>query len=67
MSTVTHYLFALFWAGALVWQLVSGKLLGNAWLRNITRQENPGTYWFMLAAQSAILIGFMVTAKAWFR
>jgi len=65
MSNTTYYLFALFLAGVLVWQLISGTALGTWWRPRITRQDNPGTYWFVLAAQSVILIAFLITGRAW--
>jgi hypothetical protein len=65
MSTTEYYLLALFLAGVMLWQLISGKALGAWWHPVITRQGNPRTYWLVLAAQCAILIAFLLTGKAW--
>jgi len=65
MSNLTYYLMVLFLTAVLVWQLVSGKALGAWWFPRITRQDNPGAYWFVVAAQGAILIAFLMTGKTW--
>jgi hypothetical protein len=65
MSGITYYLFALFMAGVLVWQFISGRALGTWWYPKITRQDNPGAYWFVVAAQGAILLAFLLTGKTW--
>jgi len=65
MSGITYYLVALFMAGALVWQFFSGTAAGAWWDAKITRQDNPGKYWFAVAAQGAILLVFLLTGKKW--
>src|SRR5205807_157216 len=35
------------------------------WDEEITRQDNPGAYWFAVAAQGAILLAFLLTGKTW--
>ena len=65
MSTTNYYLLAMFLAGVLLWQLISGKALGAWWHPVITRRGNPPTYWLVLAVQFAILAGFLLTGKAW--
>jgi hypothetical protein len=56
---------ALFLAAVLVWQLVSGTAPGSWWSPRITRRDNPAGYWFVLAAEAALLIAFLATGKAW--
>lgn len=66
MSSVNDYLLVLFLAGALLWQLISGKALGVWWRPSITRQDDPRTYWFVLAVQGAILVAVMITGtRTW--
>jgi hypothetical protein len=65
MSSTSYYLFALFLAAVLLGQFISGKALGTWWFPRITRQDNPAAYWSVLAAQSAILIAFLVTGRTW--
>ncbi len=66
MSGITYYLVALFMAGVLVWQFISGRAPGAWWnAKIITRQDNPGAYWFAVAAQGAILLAFLLTGKTW--
>jgi hypothetical protein len=65
MSGIDFYLFVLFLAGVLLWQILTGRALGT-WRRpSLTRQANPGAYWFVLAIQGAILIVFLLTGKSW--
>jgi hypothetical protein len=45
---------ALF-AGLILFQLISGKLVGSHWRVVYTRREKPLVYWPMLAAQTAIV------------
>ena len=61
MSNINFYLFMLFLAGVLLWQFISGTALGTWWRPRITRQDDPGAYWFVLAVQSAIFIGVLYT------
>jgi hypothetical protein len=63
MTGIKYYLFALFLAGFLVWELISG----SAPLRfsGISRGARPGIYWFVLAVQFAIFLLFLVTGKSW--
>jgi len=63
MSSTYTYLIAFGLAGLVLWQLVTGKALDMYWRPTVTRQDNPGTYWFLLAVQSAFLIVVLVTGK----
>lgn len=65
MSNLSYYLMALLLAAVLVWRLISGKALGTWWFSGITRQGNPGAYWFVLAVQGVIFIAFLTTGKTW--
>jgi len=65
MSGITVFLFASLWIGILVWELISGRALGTWWRPIITRQDNPATYYFALAAHFAILIALMLTGNSW--
>jgi hypothetical protein len=39
--------------------------LGTWWFPRITRGDNPGVYWFVVAIQGAMLIAFLMTGKSW--
>jgi hypothetical protein len=65
MTGINYYLFLLFWAGVVIWQLISGKALGTWWRPRSTRQESPGIYWFVLIVQGAIFIAFLRTGTTW--
>ncbi len=65
MSKLSYGLMALFLAAVLAWQLASGRALGTWWYPNITRQDSPWAYWFVVAVQGAILVAFLVTGKTW--
>jgi hypothetical protein len=54
----------LFLTGVLVWQLASWQALG-AWSARLSRRDTPWGYWFAVAAQTAILIAFLLTGKTW--
>jgi hypothetical protein len=54
-------LFVLALAGLVLWQLVTGKALDRSWHPSVTRQENPGMYWFIVIFQSALLMVILVT------
>ena len=63
MNSVPEFLFALVGVGVVLWQLITGKAYGGSWGGSVTRQENPGMYWFLVLVQSAILIIVLVTGK----
>ena len=65
MSRSEQFLVALAVVGALLWQLYSGRGLGVWWRSNITRQDDPGAYWFVCALQFAILILVRLTGRMW--
>jgi hypothetical protein len=65
MSGTKYLLVALFMVGVLLWQLVSGTALGTWWRPGINREEDPATYWFVVAIQGAILIAFLFTGRKW--
>jgi hypothetical protein len=65
MSNLTYYLLTLLMVAVLVWQVLTGKALGTWWSGPISRQDNPGAYWFAVAAQGALLIAFLMTGKSW--
>ena len=56
-------IFAVILAGLVGWQLVTGKAVDRNWRPSITRQENPGMYWFIVIAQSALLAIVLYTGK----
>ncbi len=61
-SNLSYYLIALFLAAVPVWQLVSGTAPGPWWSSRLpTRRDDSGAYWFVLAAQGAILVAFFAT------
>ena len=45
---------ALF-VGLILFQLISGKLVGTDWRVAYTRRDRPLTYWAVVAAQTAIV------------
>lgn len=61
--SIPTILFISLLAGVVLWQLITGKALDRSWRPNITRQDNPGAYWFIVIAQSAMLILILVTGK----
>jgi len=66
MSNINDFVVVLTLAGLLLWELISGKAVGAWWRPIVTRQDNPGTYWFVVAVQSAILIVVLITGtKTW--
>ncbi len=65
MINLSYALMALFLAAVLAWQLISGRALGTWWYPNITRQDNPRAYWFVVAVQGVILVAFLLTGKTW--
>jgi hypothetical protein len=65
MSNSSYFLTALFLAGVLAWQLVSGNALGVWWNPRITRRDNPGAYWLVVVMQGAIFLAFLMTGKTW--
>ena len=65
MSNFSYYSMVLLLTSVLVWQLISGKALGTWWFPRITREDNPGAYWLVVAVQGAILIAFLTTGKIW--
>jgi hypothetical protein len=52
MSNSSYFLTALFLAGVLAWQLVSGKAY-------------PGAYCLVVVMQGAIFLAFLMTGKTW--
>ena len=60
-SNLSYYLIALFLAAVPVWQLVSGTAPGSWWSSRLTRRDDSGAYWFVLAAQETILVAFSAT------
>jgi hypothetical protein len=65
MTGLSNYLFALFLAAVLAWQLASGTALGAWWYPRIRRRDRPVAFWLMVAAQGAILTAFLVSGKSW--
>ena len=65
MSPITYYLVALLMGGVLCWQIVSGTAIGAWWHPIITREDQPKTYWFLLAVQLVIVLAFLFTGKSW--
>jgi cell division protein FtsW (lipid II flippase) len=64
MTGIGYYLFALFLIGLLVWEFISGSATGRVTGR-ISREDNRGLYWFVMAVQVAILVLFLVTGRRW--
>lgn len=64
MTGIKYYLFALLLSGTIVWELISGKAPIRLYSR-LTRQDNPGAYWFVMAVQVAFLLLFLLTGKSW--
>ena len=64
MTGIKYYLFALFLAGVLVWEFISGSATRRVTGR-ISREDNPGAYWFVMAVQLAFLLLFLLTGKSW--
>jgi hypothetical protein len=67
MNSFPELLFALLLGGLVLGQLITGKALDRRWRPTITREDDPGWYWFMLLVQSAILIAVVVTGKTLWR
>jgi hypothetical protein len=65
VSNSSYALMALFLSAVLAWQLTSGRALGTWWYPDITRQDSPRAYWFVVAVQGVILVVFLLTGKAW--
>jgi lipid-A-disaccharide synthase-like uncharacterized protein len=65
VSNLSHALMALLLAAVLAWQLFAGRALGTWWYPNMTRQNHPRAYWFVVAVQGVILVIFLLTGKAW--
>jgi hypothetical protein len=65
VSNLSYGLMALFLPAVLAWQLVFGRALGIWWFPNVTREDSPRAYWFVVAVQGAILVAFLVTGKMW--
>jgi hypothetical protein len=61
MSANNYHLFLFLLVCVLLWQLVSGRALGVWWRPNVTRKDNPRTYWVFVAAQAIIFIGILAT------
>jgi hypothetical protein len=61
MDRLLTGLFVLALAGLVFWQLVTGKVLDRSWRPSVTRQDNPGMYWFIVIFQSALLMVILVT------
>jgi hypothetical protein len=51
---------ALMLAGIVIWQLAVGYALGTWWRPRIYRQDNPGTYWLVVALQIAIVVYLVI-------
>jgi hypothetical protein len=65
ISHPAYWLVVLVMCAAILWQLRTGEALGAWWYRRIFREEMPGTYWLILAAEAMMLIAFMVTGRSW--
>ena len=65
MTNVTYAPMASFLTGVLAWQLASGPALGAWCSPRLARRDTPWGYWLALAAQTAILSVFLLTAKTW--
>jgi hypothetical protein len=64
MARIEYYLFTLLLAGILAWEFISGKTMGRTTGR-VSREDNPGKYWFVMAVQLVILLLFLLTGRSW--
>lgn len=64
-GVLAHGVAGLLLPSVLARQLVSGRALGRWWYPKIIRQDSPRADWLVVAVQGAILIGFLLTEKAW--
>ena len=64
---IKFYLFALFMAAVIVWQLISDTAMSFRRYRRqrVRREDNPLVYWLSLAAQFVILLLFLFTGGMW--
>ena len=66
MTDSIFYFTALLLAGIPAWALKSGTAFGAWWWRpSVRRADQPTAYWILVAAQSAILVVFLFTGRAW--
>jgi len=65
VTGIKFYLFALFLAVVLVWQLISGTAMSFRRFGRVRREDNPLVYWLSLAAQFVIFLLFLFTGGKW--
>ena len=66
MTDTVYVLVALLLAALPAGALLSGRALGVWWWRSrVSRAGEPAAYWFVVAAQCAILVLFLFTARLW--
>ena len=63
MLRLSYPLLVVALTGLVLWQLVTGIALDRRWRPSVNRQDNPGMYWFVVLAQSAILVYVLITGK----
>ena len=65
MIGIKFYLFALFMAAVIAWQVISGTAMSFRRFRRVRWEDNPLVYWLSLAAQFVILLLFLFTGGRW--
>ena len=67
VTGIKFYLFALFMAAVIVWQLISDTAMSFRRYRRqrVRREDNPLVYWLSLAAQFVIFLLFLFTGAKW--
>jgi hypothetical protein len=64
MTNIQYYSVLLFFAGVVIWQLISGTAMGAWWRPRVDRREDPWAYWFFMAAQGVVWIVILMTGRA---
>jgi hypothetical protein len=65
VTGIKYYLFGLFMAAVVVWQLISGAAMSFRRYRRVARDDNPLVYWLSVAAQFVIFLLFLFTGAKW--
>ena len=63
MTGIAFYVIALFLTGLIVYELISGN--ANARIARVSREDNPGVYWVIVALQLAFILLFLLTGRSW--
>jgi hypothetical protein len=66
VTGIKYYLFGLFMAAVVVWQLISGTAMGfRRSPEKVARDDDPLVYWLSVAAQFVIFLLFLFTGAKW--